>query len=84
MKVFLAALLLIGLAVIGMCANILLKKDGQFPQTDVGSNENMRRLGIKCMKEEEDELFAVREKPDSEACSGEYTEACRSCGLYKK
>lgn len=84
MKVFLAALLLLALAVIGMCANILLKKDGQFPQTDVGSNENMRRLGIKCMKEEEDEIFAVRKKSDKEACSGEYTEACRSCALYKK
>ena len=46
MKVFLAALVLIGLGVFGMCFNIIFRKDGQFPQTDVGANENMRRMGI--------------------------------------
>ena len=51
MKVFLAALVLIGLGVFGMCFNIIFRKDGQFPQTDVGANENMRRMGIRCMRE---------------------------------
>ena len=60
MKVFLAALVLIGLGVFGMCFNIIFRKDGQFPQTDVGANENMRRMGIRCMREEDDERFSSR------------------------
>jgi hypothetical protein len=51
MKVFLAAVLFLAIGVLGMCVRILLKKDGRFPQTDVGENEAMRRLGIRCMKE---------------------------------
>ena len=82
MKVFLAALVLIGLGVFGMCFNIIFRKDGQFPQTDVGANENMRRMGIRCMREEDDERFSSRGDKDSGAhCSGVYSDSCASCGL---
>ena len=78
MKVFLAALVLIGLGVFG-----IFRTDGQCPQTDVGANENMRRMGIRCMREEDDERFSSRGDKDSGAhCSGVYSDSCASCGLY--
>lgn len=82
MKVFLAALILIGIGVFGMCFNIIFRHK-EFPQTDVGSNEDMRRMGIRCMREEDDERFSSNAKDHSGAhCSGVYTDACASCGLY--
>ena len=74
MKVFLLALAVIALCVFGLCFNIIFRKDGQFPQFDVGSNEEMRKRGIKCMKEVEEE---------KKICKGDYSEACKGCSLYK-
>ena len=50
MKVFIAALIMIGIGVFGMCFNIIFRKK-DFPQSDVGANENMKKLGIRCMRE---------------------------------
>lgn len=84
MEVFLAALIIIGFGVAGMCFNIIFRKNGQFPQTDVGSNENMRKLGIRCMREEDDERFSKKGGKDSGEgiCSGTYSDSCTGCGLY--
>lgn len=84
MKVFLAALVLIGFGVAGMCFNIIFRKNGKFPQTDVGSNDNMKKLGIRCMREEDDERFSKMYKGDGSGatCSGTYSDSCASCGLY--
>ena len=84
MKVFLAALILVGVGVFVMCFNIIfLKKD--FPQSDVGQNENMRKIGIRCMREEDEEIFSKKPKEDPERgiCSGEFTPECKGCGLYE-
>lgn len=83
LKVFLAAVVLIGIGVVGMCFNIIFRKNGEFPQTDVGTNENMRKLGIRCMREEDDEWFSrSRKKGSGATCSGTYDESCKGCGLY--
>lgn len=84
MKVFLAALVLVGLAVFGMCFNIIFRKDGEFPEYEVSSNKEMRRLGIRCMKEEEDAIFGNADGRRHGACTGEFSEACKGCGLYKE
>ena len=55
LKTLLAAVLFLGICIFGMCFNIIFRKDGKFPETEVSKNENMRKLGIKCMKEQEDE-----------------------------
>lgn len=84
MKIFLAALLFIGIGVLGMCFNILFRKK-DFPEFEVSSNKEMRRLGIRCMKEEEDELWgdeAARGK--KHGCSGNYGDSCAGCAFYKK
>jgi len=73
---FIVALAVLGLGVLGLCFNILFRgKD--FPHYDVGSNEEMRRRGIRCYKDEDAALHANRH------CSGDFSEACKDCKLYE-
>lgn len=74
MKVFLAALVLVALCIFGMCFNIIFRKK-EFPRYDVGSNEEMRKRGIRCYKDEDAALHKKK-------CSGNYSEACKECSLY--
>ena len=60
-----------------MCFNIIFRRDGKFPQFDVGSNEEMRKRGIRCFKDEDAALHASK-------CTGNYSAACKDCGLYKE
>lgn len=76
MPTFIAAAVVILLGVAGMCV-FLLKKDGEFPKYDVGSNEEMRRRGIRCFKDEDADLHGRK-------CTGNYSAACKDCGLYKE
>ena len=81
LKVFLAALILVGVGVFGMCFNIIfLKKD--FPNGEVGDNPEMRKLGIRCMREIDDELFGKDKKNKKASCSGNYSEDCAGCGFF--
>lgn len=73
MKVFLAALVIVALAVFGLCFNIIFRKNGEFPQYEVGSNRKMKEMGIKCMNEEEQERKSNKIKLD---CNG----SCGNCG----
>lgn len=76
MTTFLAALVIIALGVFGMCFNIVFRKK-EFPKYDVGSNEEMRKRGIRCYKDEDAELHGKR-------CAGNYSEACKDCNLFKQ
>ena len=72
---FLVVLVVVGLCVLGLGVNILFfHKD--FPKYDVGSNEEMRRRGIHCFKDED---AAVHGK----TCQGGQTEDCKDCQFYK-
>ena len=85
MKVFLAAVIFVGLCVLGLGFNIFFRKNGRFPDTEIESNPAMRKLGIKCAKQEEIELW--NSKPEGErpaGCDGNYSDACASCSLYNK
>ena len=46
---------------IGLCFNIIFRKNGQFPETEVSKNKDMRRMGIHCAKQ--DELKMWKKKP---------------------
>ena len=72
--VFLAVLALVALCVIALSVGILAGRG--FPKYDVGSNEEMRRRGIRCFKDEDADLHG-------KACTGRQTEACKDCQLYK-
>ena len=74
MKVFVAALILVGICVVMLSIGIILRRG--FPQFDVGSNEKLKARGIVCYKDED----AALHKPKT--CSGNYSDACKTCSLY--
>ncbi len=49
MEIVLLAIALLGLAFLGMAFNIVFRKK-RFPETHVGHNRDMRKLGIVCAK----------------------------------
>ena len=57
MTTFLVSLVIVGLCVLGMCFNIIFRKK-DFPHYDVGSNEEMRKRGIRCFKDEDAALHS--------------------------
>ena len=59
MKVFLITLGIVALAVFGLCFNIIFRKNGEFPEYEVSSNKEMRKLGIKCMREQDAAIFGA-------------------------
>ena len=71
--VFLAVLALVALCVLALSVGILAGRG--FPKYDVGSNEEMRRRGIRCFKDEDAALHGA-------ACPGERTYACQDCQFY--
>ena len=72
----LAAVAILGLGVLGLSFNIIFRKK-EFPQFDVGSNEEMRRLGIRCFKDVDAEQQGL-------TCTGpDSSEACKDCKLYE-
>ena len=73
--VFLAVLALVALCVIALSVGILAGRG--FPKYDVGSNEEMRRRGIRCFKDEDAALHG-------KACNGNPSEACKDCQLYNQ
>ena len=75
MKVFLLSVVIVALCVFGLCFNIIFRKK-DFPHYDVGSNEEMRKLGIRCYKDEDAALH-------SKKCKGNYSDACKECKLYE-
>ena len=77
MEVFFAALLLVGLCIVGLCFNIIFRKDGKFPETEIENNREMRKRGIKCAKEDEIKMWG-RKGPDGKPECGEG--GCSSCG----
>lgn len=86
MKIFLAALVLVALCVVGLCFNIIFRKNGRFPDTEIESNENMKKLGIKCAKAEEMELWGRKGKgAEKPSCNGDKgCSACAGCTFYKE
>ncbi|NMC41584.1 MAG: hypothetical protein GYA43_10535 [Bacteroidales bacterium] len=49
-KLTIISLLLLALVLIAMGIGMLVKKQGRFPDTHVGSNPEMRKRGISCAK----------------------------------
>ena len=76
MATFLVAAAILALGIFGMCFNIIFRKK-EFPKYDVGSNEEMRKRGIRCYKDEDAALHAKH-------CTGNYSEACRECTLNER
>ena len=81
MKVFLAAVVFVGLAVLLLGVNIFFFHR-PFPDGEISTNPEMRKRDIKCAKQEELEMLAARQ--GKKVCSGNYSDACASCSLLGK
>ena len=81
MKVFLAAIVFVGLAVLLLGVNIFFFHR-PFPDGEISTNPEMQKRGIKCAKQEELERLA--ERKGKKVCSGNYSDACATCGLREK
>jgi hypothetical protein len=57
MEVLIVSVLIVGVAFVGIGLNIFFRKDGKFPETEVGTNRHMRELGIKCTRCEELRIY---------------------------
>ncbi|MBN2683184.1 MAG: hypothetical protein JXR58_11800 [Bacteroidales bacterium] len=54
LEVFIITVVLLVIAVVFLGISMIVKKNGKFPNTSVGHNPNMRKLGITCAKCEEE------------------------------
>ena len=77
MEILLAAIVLVGLCVFGLCFNIIFRKDGKFPETEIENNKEMRKRGIKCAKEDEMKLWGKKNPDGTTKCD---EGGCASCG----
>lgn len=66
----------LAICIAGMAFNIITKKDGKFPDGEIGTNPNMRKLGIQCAKQEEIALWRNGQK---DKCA--LPQGCIGCGL---
>lgn len=83
MKTLLAAIVFLGICILAMCVGIIFRKDRKFPETDISRNEEMRKRGIRCMKEVDDELFLKKKKTEGAVtCDGGNGDACNSCSFF--
>lgn len=78
LQIVLISIAVVALCVFGMCFNIIFRKDGKFPEYEVGENKEMRKMGIKCMKQEEAEAAARRRGNGTSKI--ECNESCSDCG----
>ncbi len=74
MKIIIAALIFIGIAIFMMCFNIIFRgKD--FPDTEISHNKEMRKRGIICAKEEEFRIWRKKSRK-SGGCDDDFCVSC--------
>lgn len=66
LKLLIISAILVGLAMAGLAITILFKPKGQFPDTHVGHNREMRKRGISCAQNTDTGCNPV----DGDGCSG--------------
>jgi len=84
MQTFLATLALVAFCVVILCFNVYFRKDRKYDETEVGTNKEMRKRGIRCSHEEEKKLWAKKDAGKHPTCSDSSCSDCASCGFYKK
>ena len=80
-EILLAAVVLVGLCVIGLCFNIIFRKNGRFPETEISRNKEMRKRGIICAKEEELRLWGRKHGKSHPTCSDIGCGDCSGCEI---
>jgi hypothetical protein len=73
------SLIFISIALIALCVfllsfNIIFRKEGKFPDTEIGHNKEMRKLGLMCAKSEEKIMWHKSRAAKTPQCS-----SCSCC-----
>ena len=85
MQTFLVALVVVVFCVVLMCLTMYFTDEKKHASMEVSSNKEMRKMGIRCAKEEEMKLWgAGKGTPKHPTCSDSTCSDCASCGFYKK
>jgi hypothetical protein len=66
---FIIVVIIVALAFLGLGIGIWVK--GKFPETHVGHNAEMKKLGITCAQD------------DSSLCTGRQSDSCEGCALFR-
>lgn len=85
MKLLLLTFAIVGLCVFLLCFNIIFRKDGKFPDTEIEHNKEMRKRGIQCAKMEEKKIWGKKNTrnrgKNNKGHEGHQTNDCTSdCG----
>jgi hypothetical protein len=75
MKVIIAALIFLGIAIFLMCFNIIFRGT-DFPDTEISHNKEMRKRGIICAKEDELRTWRKKVKNDKGGCDDDFCVSC--------
>ena len=60
--------ILLALCMAGLGIRMLLIKGGRFPETHIGRNKNMKKLGITCAKDESAWCQGRKDAPECQGC----------------
>jgi hypothetical protein len=77
--ILIASLVIVALAFVGLGFNIIFRKNGQFPDTEVGSNPHMKKMGITCAKQDEVKSYRELQGKGKKADSPEVAKL-KDCG----
>jgi hypothetical protein len=78
LTIIIIAAILVGLCFAGLAITIIVKKNGKFPETGIGHNKNMRKLGIRCAKQEE--IIRWRKENGQQSLPSDFCSGCdESC-----
>jgi len=70
LKLLILSSVFLALAALGFGIRILLKKQGQFPDTHVGHNKEMRKRGITCAQQTDTGCHSTEGFPGCASCNG--------------
>jgi len=58
----LLTLIIVGIAIVFLAINIIVKKNGKFPEIHIGKNKEMAKRGIKCTASQDREAQKTNKK----------------------
>lgn len=80
MKLILLTIVIIAFCILGLSFNIIFKKNGKFPDGEIGHNKALRKKGINCMKTDEQKLWGKNGSMRKRTGPTEESGDCDSCG----
>lgn len=79
MEIILLSLVIVGLSVFLLSFNVIFRKDGKFPDKEIGSNKELRKKGLMCAKSEEKILWKKKRNGSLNIKYDPLSGGCSSC-----